>query len=57
MGTIEDYALVGGGGMVPFSAARKLFFPAAPEPRYTGQYCWRWVAERPHGTFNNAIYM
>jgi 2-polyprenyl-6-methoxyphenol hydroxylase-like FAD-dependent oxidoreductase len=45
-GTIEDYALVVAADGA-FSAMRNLFFPAAPEPRYTGQYCWRLVAERP----------
>jgi 2-polyprenyl-6-methoxyphenol hydroxylase-like FAD-dependent oxidoreductase len=29
-----------------FSKMRKLVFPGAPEPKYTGQYCWRLVAER-----------
>jgi 2-polyprenyl-6-methoxyphenol hydroxylase-like FAD-dependent oxidoreductase len=30
-----------------FSKMRNLVFPAAPPPQYTGQYCWRLVAERP----------
>jgi 2-polyprenyl-6-methoxyphenol hydroxylase-like FAD-dependent oxidoreductase len=30
-----------------FSKMRQLVFPAAPVPRYTGQYCWRLVADRP----------
>jgi 2-polyprenyl-6-methoxyphenol hydroxylase-like FAD-dependent oxidoreductase len=29
------------------SRMRTLLFPGAPRPRYTGQYCWRLVAERP----------
>jgi 2-polyprenyl-6-methoxyphenol hydroxylase-like FAD-dependent oxidoreductase len=29
-----------------YSATRAQLFPAAPPPRYTGQYCWRLVAER-----------
>jgi len=55
-GTIEDYALVVAADGA-FSAARKLFFPAAPEPRYTGQYCWRWVAERPMDIQQCHIYV
>ena len=30
-----------------FSQTRSQLFPDAPTPRYTGQYCWRLVAERP----------
>jgi 2-polyprenyl-6-methoxyphenol hydroxylase-like FAD-dependent oxidoreductase len=30
-----------------FSKMRNLVFPGAPQPQYTGQYCWRLVAERP----------
>jgi 2-polyprenyl-6-methoxyphenol hydroxylase-like FAD-dependent oxidoreductase len=30
-----------------FSKMRNVVFPAAPQPQYTGQYCWRLVAERP----------
>ena len=30
-----------------FSKMRQMLFPAAPVPRYTGQYCWRLVADRP----------
>jgi 2-polyprenyl-6-methoxyphenol hydroxylase-like FAD-dependent oxidoreductase len=55
-GTIEDYALVVAADGA-FSAARKLFFPAAPEPRYTGQYCWRLVAERPMDIQQCHIYV
>ena len=29
------------------SVTRTQLFPDAPPPRYTGQYCWRLVAERP----------
>lgn len=29
------------------SATRKMIFPDAPEPRFTGQGCWRVVADRP----------
>jgi 2-polyprenyl-6-methoxyphenol hydroxylase-like FAD-dependent oxidoreductase len=55
-GTIEEYALVVAADGA-FSAARKLFFPAAPEPRYTGQYCWRLVAERPMDIQQCHIYV
>jgi len=30
-----------------FSQSRFVLFPDCPEPRYTGQYCWRLVADRP----------
>src|ERR1700722_9058157 len=30
-----------------FSTMRHMVCPAAPQPQYTGQYCWRLVAERP----------
>jgi 2-polyprenyl-6-methoxyphenol hydroxylase-like FAD-dependent oxidoreductase len=30
-----------------FSKMRELVFPSAPQPQYTGQYCWRLLAERP----------
>jgi 2-polyprenyl-6-methoxyphenol hydroxylase-like FAD-dependent oxidoreductase len=45
-GQVRDYQLVVGADGV-FSKLRELVFPAAPRPRYTGQYCWRTVAERP----------
>src|SRR5690606_25175955 len=30
-----------------FSGTRRLLFPDAPAPRFTGQGCWRIVADRP----------
>jgi 2-polyprenyl-6-methoxyphenol hydroxylase-like FAD-dependent oxidoreductase len=30
-----------------FSQTRRELFPEAPEPEYTGQFCWRLVADRP----------
>lgn len=30
-----------------FSRTRTYMFPAAPQPAYTGQFCWRVVAPRP----------
>jgi 2-polyprenyl-6-methoxyphenol hydroxylase-like FAD-dependent oxidoreductase len=45
-GQTRDYALVVGADGV-FSEMRRLIFPLAAEPRYTGQYCWRLVAPRP----------
>jgi 2-polyprenyl-6-methoxyphenol hydroxylase-like FAD-dependent oxidoreductase len=45
-GLTRDYDLVVGADGV-FSKLRGLIFPTAPKPRYTGQYCWRMVAERP----------
>jgi len=29
------------------SKTRERLFPEAPKPKYTGQYCWRLVADRP----------
>lgn len=29
------------------SKTRERLFPGAPKPKYTGQYCWRLVADRP----------
>jgi len=45
-GLIADYTLVVAADGV-FSKVRDLVFPAAPQPKYTGQYCWRLAAERP----------
>lgn len=45
-GVNADYALVVGADGA-FSKMRNLVFPDAPQPQYTGQYCWRLVAERP----------
>jgi 2-polyprenyl-6-methoxyphenol hydroxylase-like FAD-dependent oxidoreductase len=45
-GATRDYDLMVGADGV-FSKTRVQIFPEAPKPRYTGQYCWRMVAERP----------
>jgi 2-polyprenyl-6-methoxyphenol hydroxylase-like FAD-dependent oxidoreductase len=45
-GASADYDLVIGADGV-FSTVRGMIFPDAPKPRYTGQYCWRLVADRP----------
>jgi 2-polyprenyl-6-methoxyphenol hydroxylase-like FAD-dependent oxidoreductase len=45
-GTRGDYDLVVGADGAS-SKMRRMFFPDAPEPQYTGQYCWRLVAQRP----------
>lgn len=37
--------LVGADGI--FSATRRALFPDAPDPQYTGQYCWRLLSDRP----------
>jgi 2-polyprenyl-6-methoxyphenol hydroxylase-like FAD-dependent oxidoreductase len=45
-GETEDYDLVVAADGA-FSKMRSRVFPGAAEPQYTGQYCWRLVAERP----------
>jgi 2-polyprenyl-6-methoxyphenol hydroxylase-like FAD-dependent oxidoreductase len=45
-GKTKSYDLVVAADGV-FSKTRGLVFPEAAGPRYTGQYCWRLVAERP----------
>jgi 2-polyprenyl-6-methoxyphenol hydroxylase-like FAD-dependent oxidoreductase len=45
-GETNQYALVIAADGT-FSSTRKLLFPGAASPTYTGQYCWRLVAERP----------
>jgi 2-polyprenyl-6-methoxyphenol hydroxylase-like FAD-dependent oxidoreductase len=45
-GSTGRYDLVVGADGV-FSRVRRLLFPAAPEPQYTGQCVWRIVARRP----------
>jgi 2-polyprenyl-6-methoxyphenol hydroxylase-like FAD-dependent oxidoreductase len=44
-GSTANYALVVAADGA-FSKMRSLVFPEAPAPEYTGQYCWRLVAER-----------
>ncbi len=45
-GTVRDHAalIIADGA---FSPGRAALFPDCPAPAYTGQYCWRLVAERP----------
>ncbi|GAB4356816.1 MAG: FAD-dependent oxidoreductase [Oricola sp.] len=45
-GTTGRYDLVVGADGL-FSAVRGMILPGAPEPRYTGQVCWRAQFERP----------
>lgn len=44
-GETRDYDLVVAADGA-FSRMRELLFPDAPRPKYTGQYCWRLVADR-----------
>jgi 2-polyprenyl-6-methoxyphenol hydroxylase-like FAD-dependent oxidoreductase len=44
-GETRDYDLVVAADGA-FSRIRELLFPDAPGPKYTGQYCWRLVADR-----------
>jgi len=39
-----------------FSKNRRALFPEMPEPRYTGQYCWRLVTQRPAEIARGHIY-
>jgi len=45
-GTEDRYDLVVGADGI-HSGLRKLLFPEAPGPRFTGQACWRLTTERP----------
>ena len=45
-GQTARYHFVGAAGGA-FSKTRTLLFPELEAPRYTGQYCWRVVADRP----------
>lgn len=45
-GETRDYAYVVAADGA-FSKTRETLFPEAPQPKYTGQYCWRLVADRP----------
>ena len=47
-GTQDRYDLVVGADGIG-SGLRKLLFPEAPGPRFTGQACWRLTTERPPG--------
>jgi 2-polyprenyl-6-methoxyphenol hydroxylase-like FAD-dependent oxidoreductase len=39
------------------SRTRKLLFPDAPGPKFTGQGCWRIVADRPEGCIGTEMYL
>jgi 2-polyprenyl-6-methoxyphenol hydroxylase-like FAD-dependent oxidoreductase len=45
-GTEDRYDLVIGADGI-YSGMRRLLFPQAPAPRFTGQACWRLTVERP----------
>ena len=47
--------LVGADGI--YSETRRQIFPDAPEPRFTGQGCWRIVAPRPAHIDRTEMYM
>ncbi len=46
--------VVGADGI--FSKTRDTIFPDAPKPRFTGQGCWRFVADRPSAVDRAEIY-
>lgn len=47
--------LVGADGI--YSQVRKMIFPQAPEPQFTGQGCWRVVAPRPAEVDRTEMYL
>lgn len=55
-GARRSYDLVIGADGI-FSTTRKAIFPDAKEPRFTGQACWRLLAERPPGFDRSQFYM
>jgi 2-polyprenyl-6-methoxyphenol hydroxylase-like FAD-dependent oxidoreductase len=55
-GKTDIYTLVVGADGA-FSTTRNLVFPAAPQPQYTGQYCWRLATERPPDIQGVHFYM
>jgi 2-polyprenyl-6-methoxyphenol hydroxylase-like FAD-dependent oxidoreductase len=54
-GSSARYDLVVGADGI-FSKMRPMLFPDAPRPRFTGQGCWRFVAERPAEVDRAEIY-
>ena len=54
-GATERYGLVVGADGI-FSKTREMIFPDAPKPQFTGQGCWRIVAERPPQIDRAEIY-
>jgi 2-polyprenyl-6-methoxyphenol hydroxylase-like FAD-dependent oxidoreductase len=55
-GASRDYTLVVGADGA-FSTLRQMLFPDAAPPRYTGQYCWRLLADRAPGIEQCNFYM
>lgn len=47
--------VVGADGI--FSSVRRMAFPEAPPPRFTGQGCWRVVAPRPPAVDRSELYL
>ena len=54
-GTTARYDLVVGADGI-FSKLREMIFADAPRPKFTGQGCWRFVAERPADVDRAEIY-
>lgn len=54
-GTSARYGLVVGADGI-FSTTRDMIFPDAPRPQFTGQGCWRIVADRPAEIDRAEIY-
>ena len=54
-GAAERYDLVVGADGI-FSKMRDMIFPDAPKPQFTGQGCWRIVADRPAAVDRAEIY-
>jgi 2-polyprenyl-6-methoxyphenol hydroxylase-like FAD-dependent oxidoreductase len=54
-GSQARYDLVVGADGI-YSKLRPMLFPDAPKPRFTGQGCWRFVAQRPTDVDRAEIY-
>ena len=55
-GTQDRYDFVVGADGIN-SGLRKLLFPEAPGPRFTGQACWRVTTERPSGVDRRHFFL
>ncbi|MWV28651.1 FAD-dependent oxidoreductase [Aurantiacibacter rhizosphaerae] len=55
-GTERDVDLVVASDGVQ-SKTRKMLFPDVPKPKFTGQGCWRIVADRPEGVDRTEMYL
>lgn len=55
-GATGTYDLVVGADGI-FSKVRGLILPDAPKPKFTGQACWRIIAEQPKGFDRSHFYM